>query len=476
MLGLALTSLDRVPRMAAASRAPGGDAPCLAIEDVTVLSMAPGSAPQANMTVLIEGERIARIAPAAEFTPPGACTLLDGRGQWLIPGLIDMHAHFLSEPIPALDIAPEDILTPQLANGVLQIVDMAATPETNAIRDAVAAGEITAPFIASAAMIDGAPAIRPVAREITSPDQAREVVEEIAAAGFDLVKVYSRLAIEDFAAVLDAADAAGIRVVGHFPGSREAPVGEILQPGFAMVAHAEEFAWSAAEKSDVEIAAYTELMLESGAALTSTRFLNEQILAQTRDPSIVAETEGLAYVHPALLSLWFEENPYLPRRSPERIASLEAVTDFNARLVKAFVEAGIPVFAGTDASFVPGVAPGFALHEELAALVAAGLSPLQALEAATVAPATWLGIIDDRGTVEVGKRANLVMVSADPLADIEHTRAITTVVFNGEAFDRVALDARLAALDEVYAQYRPFFSPVAANVLTRHEPATPGTG
>lgn len=453
---------DHLPVHAAAQR---GTSRCLTIEDVTVLSMAPDAAPQPHMTVRIEGERIIEIEPASQATAPDGCTVVDGQGKWLMPGLFDMHVHFLSEPIPELEFTPEEILTPYLANGVLQILDMAATPDTNAIRDAVATGEIMAPFIASGAMIDGDPPLRPGAIVVADPAEARAVVAEIAGAGFDFIKVYSKLSAEAFAAVLDAAEEFDIRVIGHIPGGREVPVTKLIQPGFAMIAHVEELAWLAPDKSDAEIDQFTELLQKNGTAVTSTLFLNEQILAQTQNPEIVAETEGLASLHPVELMLWFEENPYTGNQTPERIATLEAVVDFNARLIKALVDASVPVLAGTDASFIPGLAPGLALHQELAALVAAGLTPGQALAAATSVPATWLGVSDDRGTVEVGKRANLVLLDADPLADISNTRAINAVIFNGELLDRQALDERLEALNALYAPYRPFLSPLGAEAL-----------
>jgi imidazolonepropionase-like amidohydrolase len=469
LIGLALGfaglqgSLATLPLLAsAAQQAPSR---CLAIEGVTVLSMAPDAAPQADMTVLIEGKCIATIAPSAQLSTPDDCVVVDGSGKWLIPGLFDMHAHFMSETTPELEITPEEILTPYLATGVLQVLDMASRPETNAIRDAVAAGEIVAPFIASAALIDGFPPFRLGTKIVATPAAARVAVAEIAEAGFDFVKVYSRLTPETFAGVLAAAEDAGIRVIGHIPGNRKVAPAEIIQPGFAMLAHAEELSWLAPDKSDAEIAEYVELLLENGTAVTSTLFLDEQILAQTRNPEIIAETEGLAYVHPAELTMWFEENLYLGRRTPERIATLEALTDFNARLVKALVDAGVPVLAGTDASFVPGLAPGLALHQELTALVAAGLTPWQALAAATRVPAEWLGVSDDRGTVEVGKRAHLVLLEGDPLADISNTQAINAVIFNGELLDRQMLDARLAALDALYARYRHFFSPQGAEAV-----------
>ncbi len=130
---------------------PVASAGCTAIENVTVLSMAPATPPQPGMTVLIEEERIFELAPSADFVVPDTWSKVDGSGHWLMPGLMDMHVHFLSEPIPELEFTPEDILTSYLVNGVLQIVDMAATTDTNAIRDAVAAGEIVATRIASAA-------------------------------------------------------------------------------------------------------------------------------------------------------------------------------------------------------------------------------------------------------------------------------------------------------------------------------------
>ncbi|MEZ4564295.1 MAG: amidohydrolase family protein [Thermomicrobiales bacterium] len=466
-LGLAATHgpLANLGRARAGAQEAGSH--CLVIEHVTVLSMAPGVVPQEDMTVLIQGERITTIEPTTHQSSPAGCTVIDGRGKWLMPGLFDMHVHFMSEPIPELAFTPEEILTPYLANGVLQILDMAATPDTNAIRDAVATGEIVAPFVASAALIDGFPPILPGARVVANPEAARAAVAEIAAAGFDFVKVYSRLTPEVFAAILAAAENEDIRVIGHIPGNRKVPPAELVQPGFALIAHAEELSWLAPDKSDAEIAQFTTLLREHTTAITSTLFLDEQILAQTRNPEIVAATEGLAYLHPVELMLWFEENRYSGKRTPERIARLETLTAFNARLVKALVEAGVPVLAGADAAFVPGVAPGYALHQELAALVAAGLTPWQALAAATSVPAEWLGVSDDRGTVEAGKRANLILLDADPLADIGNTRAINAVIFNGELFDRQVLDARLAALDALYAPYRPFFSPQGARALAQ---------
>ncbi|WP_338608834.1 amidohydrolase family protein [Pelagibacterium nitratireducens] len=438
----------------------------MAITDVTVLSMVPGAAPLESATVLIAHGRIASIMSPDEAAVPSGYTVIDGSGRYLLPGFTDMHMHFLSEDIPELEVTAEDILAPYIAHGVLQVADLAATDASNAIRDRVESGEAIAPFLATAAMVDGVPAMRDGAREIASPEGAEAVVAQIAAQGFDFVKIYSQLDMDTFRAVLDAAQKHGMRVIGHIPGGRATQPVDVLVPGFAMVAHAEEFSWRAREMSDSEIADIVARLLENDTALTATLFLNEQILAQSRDPDILASVPGLETVHPIELMLWFEMNHYIENTSPERIAQLEAVVDFNARLISAASQAGVTVLAGTDAAFVPGLAPGLSLHRELAAMVEAGMSEMDTLQSATSVPAQWLGVANDRGTVETGKRANLVLLSADPLEDIANTTKIEAVIFDGQILDRVALDAILADLDALYAPYRPWFSPHATELLS----------
>jgi imidazolonepropionase-like amidohydrolase len=440
---------------------------CTAIVDIDVISMAPGTHVDKGSTVLIGGDRILAIGRSDTLQVPPYYQVINGTGKWLIPGLSDMHMHFLSEPIAELDFTAEQILSPYIAYGVLQVADLAASTYSNDVRDAVKAGKIVAPMMVTAAMVDGVPPIRPGSRTIATPEAARAVVAEIAAQEFDFVKVYSNLDMESFKAVLDAAADAGIGVIGHIPGGRETRPSQAVLPGFNMIAHAEEFAWRSANKSDSDIAVIAGLMAKTGAALTPTLVLNKRIHEQTKLPSVLAEFDGVDMLHPVELMMWFEQNPYISRSSPQRIAQLASVVDFNARLTLALSKAGIPILAGTDAAFIPGLAPGLSLHEELAALVEAGLTPYEALAASTVTPATWLGVIKDRGTIEAGKRANLVLLDANPLDAIENTLAIKGVFLNGRHYDRPALDAMLQALDALYAPYRPYFSPQATSALNR---------
>lgn len=144
-------------------------------------------------------------------------------------------------------------------------------------------------------------------------------------------------------------------------------------------------------------------------------------------------------------SRWLKSNDYNQKSTPERIAYFEKMVAFHMRLVKAFKEAGVPIVAGTDAGN-PGVVWGFSLHDEIELLVKAGLSTEEALVSATRLPATWLGIGDKIGTVEVGKYADLVLLYANPLINIQNTRKIAGVFVNGKWADKKRMDRMLSAL------------------------------
>jgi predicted amidohydrolase YtcJ len=206
-----------------------------------------------------------------------------------------------------------------------------------------------------------------------------------------------------------------------------------------------------------DIPHYVELAKRNGSWLTSTLLLNERILAQTRDISMLGELPGIQYLHPVARPLWFDLNRYASRKSPERIAHLERQVEFTRRLTKAFVDAGVPVVAGTDTP-LPGLVPGFALHGELEALARAGLTNVQILAATTRLPAEWLGVLDDRGTVEAGKRADLLLLDADPTVDIANTHKIAAVIVGGHYLSRKELDRMLATVAEHYAEM-PVFKP-----------------
>ena len=440
---------------------PCDDTVTLAIEHVTLLSMELGSVPLPDTTVIVRDRRIAWVGPSAGAPVPADATRIDGAGRWLMPGLVDAHVHVENPRLlrlmlqePSIDegaVADADVLLPFTAYGVTQIGNLAAMSEAIGQRRAIETGAILGPHMMLAAMVDGAPPLWPpgFTRVAATPEAGRQVVRDELAEGYDMVKVYSALAPDTFTAIVDEARQRGVKVVGHIPG-RGTPIDPYFQPGFTMIAHAEELAFRAADGSDAEVARMVALAKQHGTGLTSTLTVDRRILEQTLDPTTLHTRPEIATVHPLVRRFWYERNPYVGRNNPGRIAQLEQLVAFNDKLVRAFAAAGLPLLAGTD-SLVPGVVAGAALHDELAALVAAGLTPYQALDAATRAPTTWMGVAGDRGTVTTGKRADLLLLDADPLADIAATRQIAGVIAGGRWLPHADLDARLAALARRYA-------------------------
>jgi imidazolonepropionase-like amidohydrolase len=429
----------------------------LAIEHVTVLSMNNEGAVLSDMTVLVHEGRIVSVGPSSGTRAPRGTKRIDGRGKWLMPGLTDMHAHIgnvrmlrLYLKLPHLKqsaLRTEDLLTPFIANGIVRVMDMQAMSETIGQRSEIEAGRMLGPQIIAAAMIDGPKPHWPIGltRVAATPEDGRQAVRDAGAEGYDAIKVYSGLSFETFSAIVDEARRLELPVVGHIPERRSGRIKEFFQPGFSLVAHAEEFAQQTAEPSVAEIPRYVDMMKQNGAWLTATLSLDERLLEQTVDPKSLRSRPELRVLPPLMRDIVLNHNPYVAAASPQRIDFLAQVVQFNRELVRAFVAADIPILAGTDAP-VPGVVPGFSMHDELAALTRAGMSNRQALEAATRRPCEWLRMLAECGTVEEGKRADLVLLDADPLADIGNSRRISAVILGGRYLPRALLDRRVAAL------------------------------
>ncbi|HEX2761323.1 MAG TPA: amidohydrolase family protein [Rhizomicrobium sp.] len=429
--------------------------PGLIIENVTLLPMT-GAAPIPSATVTVTGGRIAAIH-TGRIARPRTHMRIDGSGKYLMPGLTDAHAHLEARDVLGfflaalkIDIKPEPVRTqdavlPYLANGVLQLINMAATPDGFAQKRDIASGKVLGPRIVSAAMIDGAGPSWPVGmtRVARNAEEGRASVRQAKADGYQMIKPYSALDLDTFTAIIDEARKLNLPVAGHIPARGKGITEKFFQPGFGMVAHAEEFAQRSNPPDIAAIPRYVEMAKASGAGLIATLTLDERLLEEVRDPASLKARPELAWLHPTARRVALEHNPYVARRSPGFIAHLEKIIVFNRLLVKAFADAGIPILAGTD-SGVPGMAPGFALHDELAALVAAGLTSSQALTAATAAPGAWLK--SATGMVEVGQHADLLLLDADPLADIANTRKISAIVMGGRHVARAELDRRMAAL------------------------------
>ena len=448
----------------------------LAIERVTVID-ATGRAAETDRTVLIDGDRIAAIGPSKTTAVPKNTRVVDGSGKFLIPGLWDMHVHGASDAR-----APWSRLL-FLANGVVGVRDMSGPADAHAWRAAQASGEDPSPHIyLGSPIVDGPHPVWPDSIVAADEAQGREVVDQQQQRGADFIKVYSRLPRDVYFAIADEAKKRGIPFEGHVPESVTAvEASDAGQKSIehltgvdsgssrdeteirAELRHLEELFRApdatAAQKMDSGkgiiglnlriVATYDEATARSLFA----RFVKNgtwqcptlTLLRAQIDEPLPANDPRLKYLSKEVRAKW-DAGYYKGFPPPARIAMVNLTRvqfDESKRLVGLMDRVGVHILAGTD-TMNPHCFPGFGIHDELALLVDAGLSPLAALQAATRNAAQFMGQIDRSGTVEVGKAADLVLLDKDPLADIHNTRTIEAVVLGGRFFSRAALDAMLA--------------------------------
>lgn len=421
----------------------------LAIKNVNIISMISEDALLQHATVVIKDEKIVSINEDI----PDKAKIIDGTGKWLIPGFIDMHVHLVGDanfgetyPTQGATIFfdPQDIMTPYIANGVTTVFELNGRAAHFDQRNKIAKGDVIGPRIALAALINGGEGSGRIAN---TPSDGRQTVRIAKADGYKFIKVYSGLDIETYKAIIDEAHIQGLKVVGHIPDAFRGKIEQAFVPDFGMVAHAEEFSKQSQDFSDQDAQRFALLAKKNGTWLTPTLITMKQIASQARSLDELRGLPGLQYVHPLIQSKWLTSNNYNRGTNPERVAYFEKMVNFHVKLVKAFKDAGVPIVAGTDAGNT-GVIPGFSLPDEIELLVEAGLTPKEALTSATRLSATWLGIGDKMGSVEVGKFADLVLLDANPLDDIKNIRKISGVCVNGRWLSSETIDAMLSDLSK----------------------------
>ncbi len=375
-----------------------------------------------DATVVIRGDRIVAVGPAGSVAVPAGATRIDGAGATLMPGLADLHVHLYSE---------EDLLN-YLAHGVTTVLDMNGSADTRAWRARVASGDIAGPTVYTAGpSLNGQPPGNPTFVALDDPGRAAFEVRRQKALGYDVIKVYSTLAPEVYHAVLETAAEEEMTVVGHLP--LQVGFEGALDAGQAMIGHGEEL-WKLLRNADsTGLEAATRRIVESGARVTPNLSALDRILDEAADLPALLEHPEAAFVSPAAYSEWLPSNNRYwgadtARFLPGMRREVEFVTAMTARLQRA----GVPLLLGTD-SPVFGFA-GAAAHRELELMVAAGLTPYEALSAATREAGAFLadaGAADPFGQVAAGHRADLILVDGDPLADVAAASRIRGVMARG---------------------------------------------
>lgn len=417
------------------------------IKDVNIIAMTSPNKIVYQATIVINNGHIESINGAM----PKHAQVIDGTGKWLMPGLIDIHVHPLTDfslhpgrptQPPSFTFNTQDLMTPFITNGVTTIVNLNANIEAFCQRKEVQKGYVTGPRMAMAALINGG--VGP-GRRANTPEEGRQAVQDAKNEGYELIKLYSQLSTETFVAIIDEANKLGLKTVGHIPNSFQGKLDQAFVPHFDMVAHAEEFSKHAKDFSAQEAERFARLAKQNGTWLSPTLIAMVRIAEQVRSLDSLVALPTLQYVHPLLQSKWVTANNYNKNASPERAAYLGKLVKFHFQLVRAFQAMGVPILAGTDAG-VSGVVWGFSLHDELELLAQAGLTPEEVLASATRLPATWLGMEGEVGTIEVGKLADLILLEANPLETITNTRKISGVFVNGQWLAGAKLKAMLAEL------------------------------
>ena len=438
----------------------------IVITNVTIIDAKQG--PVKNVTVVVRGDKI--ISVSSDATPESTTTtanIIDGTGKYLIPGLWDMHVH-LTYDDRFTDLMPQSFLS----WGVTSVRDTGGMMQDMlpVIARMRAIDTVSPRVYFAGPLLDGQHVVydgnaRPlIGTQNSDVEQARENVRRLKNSGADVIKIYELVNPEVFLAMVDEADKLSMPIASHVPlhllastvGNQVGSMEHLRNIELDCASNAEALLVTRQEKLTAE-------NIESGHALRSSLHQLQRLdavaaLDEERCAMVLANltqtiqvptlrlnaialappyeqidwNDAISAMLPEVQKDWNKPNEFIPKEYAKRDLRF---AQYSLSMVKRMLDAGVPIGAGTDTPIALAI-PGYSLHRELEMLVRAGLTPLQAIEAATVRPAQFLGIEDQMGTIEVGKRADLVLLSQNPLDDIRNTRRIDRVISKGKVIPR----------------------------------------
>jgi imidazolonepropionase-like amidohydrolase len=403
-----------------------------------------------GQTVLVAGDRIERIGARGELEIPERAQVVSGDGLYLMPGLVDAHVHYFDAPV---------FNCLMIANGVLLVRDTGMPNEYILnLRDQLNLGETLGPeLVTTGSMLDGIPPLIPsIAMGVETPEAGRVAVRAQAGAGVDMIKAYSRLDREVFLAIVDEAHKNGLKVVAHLPESvylEDAAVagldsnehfngfekiiasllgepvnltfrGQAADAGYFMRLH---------EVDPEKLRAVYQRIHASSMILCPT-VVTFKTLTDIQ-PLMNGSFLHREYISPGVMDLW--KSLWAGQSDlPDFIWKnwVQMVADMNA--------AGIPLMIGTDL-MLPGILPGFSVHEEMAIWQEAGIPAADILRSATIVPTEFMGFGDRLGSIREGKSASMLLVRGNPLEDVRNAQKIEAVFLRGQYFNRTDLDRLL---------------------------------
>ena len=428
----------------------------LAFVDVNVLPMDSERLLEAQ-TVVVDGGRIVAVGSAEEIGPAEGVEVIEAAGQYLIPGLTEMHGHLPASQMSDTDA--KNLLFLYVANGVTTVRGMQGNPSQFNLRDNIERGLVLGPqlYLGSVSM-NGA--------RVASPEQAEQLAREYKVAGYDLIKTHEGLSIDAFDALARTAAEVGIPFGGHvsdFVGLRHA-----LASGQVSVDHLDNYVEALAPGDDrpdeerglrgvgllldtVDESRIPEIVaatVDAGAWVVPTMVLWETAFFNDRGSAdVLPERPEVKYMPPETVDRWRQA-------VDERLAASDVETNrrvaaLRRTILKALHDGGANIALGTDSPQIFSV-PGFAMHHEMAFYLEIGMTPYEVLEIATRKPAEYFDATEDFGTVAVGRRADLLLLTANPLDDIANVTNPAGVVVNGRWLPEAEIQSRLAEIASFY--------------------------
>jgi imidazolonepropionase-like amidohydrolase len=421
----------------------------IAFENATVLPMDSERVLAAH-TVVVTGGRIAAVGPSAATPPPPGAERIDAHGKFLMPGLAEMHAHVGGSPEML-----ERILFLYLSNGITTVRGMLGQPTHLELRARALRGEILSPTIyTSGPSFNG--------NSVPEPQAGMRMAEEQKAAGYDLLKIHPGLSRASYDAVAATAQRLRIPFAGHVPAAvglrralevRQVSIDhldgyvEALVPEGVDTSSPSFFGLGYLDKADQrripEIVAATKA---AGVWNVPTQSLIEHMAGEASPDDLAARPE-MRYMPAATVQQWLQQARNIRRQAYAEAGLAPRYLEFRKRMVRALHEGGAGLLLGSDAPQVFNV-PGFSLQHEMRMLVDCGLTPYQVLAAGTRQPAVYFDAQQEFGTVAPGRRADLMLLDANPLADIRNTAKIAGVMARGRWLPAADIRARL----DKYAQ------------------------
>jgi len=406
-----------------------------------------------HQTVVVHDGMVSAVGPDSTAEIPAHAQIIDGAGRFLMPGLADMHVH----------ISNEDEFLLFIANGVTTVRDMFGDEDRLAWRANVERGDMLGPTIyTSGPIIDGNPPFIEGSTVVETAAEARQVVAEEKADGYDFVKVYDFLSQDAYAAIVSAAREHGIPVVGHVPD--EVGLSGVLAARQASIEHLRGYApalasdpdkvtfgsedWAMADTSKMR--ALADATRVAGVWNCPTLVVGQKWVQPDEQRALYAKPV-MRYVSPDVRAEWDPDANYLSFFPTEKLAAVQGSHWQRAMMTRALHESGARLLLGTDAGN-PFVVAGFSVHEELANFVDVGLTPYEALLTGTRDAAEFVGASGEFGVVATGARADLILTEGNPLEDVGAVVRPEGVMVRGAWLPREELAQGLDRLAESYAR------------------------